>query len=402
MLRINDDTLLAQRRQLEANLSAAQTQYHKAISASDMKSTQLDIGVNQASQNVIQSNINSEQVKLTMQQAKTDLARVKNLYDRGAVAKQDLENARLRYNTAEKQYAASQSLLKNAKESLELAKSNTGQNEISRQDIDAASAQIEALSASIAMLDINIRDCEVRAPFSGTISYKDKSISKGSMVSASPLSPIFKLVDNNNLYMQGVLPETFVAKVKKGDAAEIKIDAYPAKVFAGIVDRIIPAVDPKSLSFSVRISLDNSSSELSYGMFAKADIAVGEVSGVVIPAYAIIKNPDVLAPPEEYASGNEKAAASEEDGGYSIFIERNGKAVRKDVIVLGFNEKEYIVAGKPEDKSAISDKDRVIVTSVKSLQESESVKIVNKNQQENAKKSDDNENSKSEHKKPNK
>ncbi len=376
LLRINDDLLQAQKRQLEANLSAAQTQYQMALSGYQLQDSQVSVGINQADQSLLQTKFNSEQIKLNMQQAKTDFDRIQRLYDKGAVSKQDLENAQLRYDTSVKQYETSQSMIKNANEGLKMANANTIQKAIRSEEISAAKAQMDSLQANIDLVNININDCQIKAPFSGVISYRDKTVAKGAIVSANPAAPIFKIVDNSNLYMEGTVSEGVISSVKNGDSVKVLMDSFPGKTFSGKVDTIVQAIDSKSMAFTVRVIVDNASNELKAGMFGRADIYVATLDGVVVPAFAIMKKPYLLTAPKKAEDEPLKPLDEIKDNSvYCVFVAENGKAVRKNLKVGASSETEFLVTGGITDKDNLKDGDKIIITSVKTLQDQELIKI---------------------------
>lgn len=376
LLKINDDKLIAQRESLQAQLNALQNQYQQAQLDLSLADSSVAVGVNQADQNVLQAQSAADQVKLRMDQAKIDLDRQESLYSKGAVSKQSLENAQLSYDTSVKQYHTALSAVKNANESLVLAQANNLQKDMKAQTIESVQAQIEAVQANINSINISIRDCEVKAPFSGVITYRDKKIAKSSMVAANASSPVFKMVDNSSLYMEGLVPEGKVSAVKQGDPIVLTVDSYPGRKFEASVDTIVPCVDSVSMAFKVRAVVSNSSDELTSGMFARAEIEVARPSGVIVPYAGLIKTPELLAMPGTAVEGSHKAIDETEfSERFTLFVAKDGKAVKKNVIAGAYTQDFALITGGATDKDEITDKDKIIVTSVTSLQDGEPIKI---------------------------
>lgn len=374
LLKINDDSLRAQYKQIEANLAQARTQYDKARTGSAIQGSQTSVAVNQAEQAKLQAELSAEQVKFNLNQSKTDYERMSRLYERGAVSKQEMENYRLKYDTTKKQYDTAQSIIKNSEESIRLAKANTAQVDMSRDDIAAAAAQIESLQASLEMLSVNIRDCEIRAPFSGVITYRDKSVSRGAVSVANPSMPVFKMVDNGNLYMEGTVGEGKIAALKVGDAVSVYMDAYPGKNFEGRLETVVPAVDPSSMSVSVRVAIDNSANELKSGMFGRASIHREPITGLAVPNAAVIEAPYLLEQPgdavQSQVLGSLNEVSSEQN--YIVYLAKSGKAVRAPVTVGAKNEKDVLIV------DGLTENDKVITTSVRDLQDQEGIVIDSK------------------------
>ena len=377
LLVVNDDLLQAQKKQLQANIQAAETQYQRALSGYKLQDSNVSVGINKADQGVLQAKFNSEQVNLSLQQAKTDLERAQKLFEKGAVSKQDLENSQLKYNTLIKQYDTAKSMEKNADESLVLANANTIQKQLSNEDINAAKAQIDALYASLELINININDCQVKAPFSGVISYRDKSVAKGAVVSANPSSPIFRLVDNSSLYLEGDISEGIISEVKQGDSVKVIMDSYPDKTFFASVEKVVHSINSKSMAFTVKVAIDNSENLLKAGMFGRADIYVKEHEGVIVPASAIIKQAYLLGTPQQAEAEPLKPINELKiNDTFYLYIAENGKAVRKNYTISTFSETQYLLEKGLTEKDELKDTDKIITTSVKTIQDGEAIEIL--------------------------
>lgn len=383
LLKINDDKLLAQKQAREAELDTLQNQYQQAQLNYSLQDSSVSVGINQADQAVLQAQSASDQRKLQMDQAKVDLDRQERLFEKGAVSKQSLENAQLAYDTAVKQYETSVSMVKNANESLLMAQANMLQKDISSQAIESVQGQINALKANIALLDISISDCEVKAPFTGVITYRDKTIARSSMVSANAAAPVFKMVDNSSLYMEGEVSEGKMSAVKQGCPVTLTMDAYPGKTFEGSVETIVPSVDSKSMSFTVRAVVPNYSNELKNGMFGRAEIEIERPEGLIVPYSCMIKTPVILGTPEKAVEGTlQPLNELDTSEVFTLYVLKDGKASKRDVIVKTANQDFALVTGGVTKNDEITENDKVITTSIKTLQDKEKVRVVEKKKAE--------------------
>lgn len=385
LLKINDDKLLAEKNATEAELAVLKNQYEEAVLNFDLMDSTVSVGINQADQSLLQAQANADQIKLQMDQAKIDLDRQENLYQKGAVSKQSLENAQLTYDTSVKQYETALSIVENAKESLVMAQANSLQKDIRGQAIEAVQGQINSLNASLKLINIRLNDCEIKAPFDGVITFRDKTISKSSIVASNASSPIFRMVDNNNLYMEGVVSEGKIAAMKPGCKVDILLDSFPNQTFTGKLVTIVPSIDSSTMSFTVRASVDNKDGKLAKGMFGRAEIEIENAEGLIIPFASIIKAPTILGTPETAVEGphtplNELDSSSI----YSLFIYKDGKAIKKNVIVKVVTQDHALVTGGVTKEDEINDKDQIITTSIKTLQNNELVKIVNQETKQTA------------------
>ena len=73
---------------------------------------------------------------------------------------------------------------------------------------------------------------EVRAPFAGEI--VERMAVRGSLVEAG--KPLFTLVDHSTVWAMLQVPEATLARVKVGQAVELRVDSLPGKVFTGQAD----------------------------------------------------------------------------------------------------------------------------------------------------------------------
>lgn len=374
LMRLNTDKLNAQKEALLAQVDALRKQQQQSILNRELQESSISVGINQADQSLLQAQTNSAEVEMRMKQAKIDLDRQQKLFEKGAVSQQALENAELLYNTYVKQYDNSQSMIKNANEAVKLANANSLQKDITSQTIESIDAQINQILSNISLIEISINDCEVKAPFSGVITYKDKTVNKGSIVVASASVPVFKIIDNSQLYLEGGIGEGKMELIKEGNKVNLVLDAYPEKQFEGTVDTIVPQVDSTKMTFKVKVKVDNSSGELQQGMYTRAEIEVDNPEGFIVPADSIIKQAIILGTPEQAEDGQFKSLDEIHRGDiYKLFILKDGKTVAKNVIVVAVNQDKALISKGVTEKDEISEHDKLIITSVKTLQNDEDV-----------------------------
>jgi RND family efflux transporter MFP subunit len=111
------------------------------------------------------------------------------------------------------------------------------------------------------------------------------------MVRSMPEKNAFRLVMDQILKLRVAVPEKHAPEVQVGQTVEIRVDAYPGRVFAGAVARVAPTVDPLNRTFLVEIELPNRNptARLKAGGFAKAEILTRTEAGVVtVPPGAVV------------------------------------------------------------------------------------------------------------------
>jgi RND family efflux transporter MFP subunit len=144
----------------------------------------------------------------------------------------------------------------------------------SQQDLDSATAAVDALEARLvvarrsldsaeAQLAVAAQDLEnyvIRAPFAGIAVSKDAQ--PGEMV--SPVSAgggftrtgISTIVDMESLEIEVDVNESYIARVSPGQPADAMLDAYPDWHIPATVRTIIPTADRQKATVKVRLTFD--------------------------------------------------------------------------------------------------------------------------------------------------
>ncbi len=138
------------------------------------------------------------------------------------------------------------------------------------------------------MAKFNQSYAEIRAISDGKI--VKKIMNEG--VIAAPGMPVFFMNSagtNDWLVKVGIADKDW-ARVKPGNPATIKIDAYPGESFTGRVTQMAQAPDPMSGLYQVEVKLNGCNKNLATGLFAKAEIKPNnEATYVTVPVDAVIE-----------------------------------------------------------------------------------------------------------------
>jgi membrane fusion protein, heavy metal efflux system len=110
---------------------------------------------------------------------------------------------------------------------------------------------------------------ELRAPVSGTIVEQNVSGFEG-VKSLDNTPNLFTIADLSVVWILCDVYENDLGIVGIGDAAEIRLNAYPDRVFRGVAQDISRVLDPNTRSAKVRVVLRNPDGSLRPGMFAVA------------------------------------------------------------------------------------------------------------------------------------
>ena len=159
--------------------------------------------------------------------ARKDLERYTILYEQGAVSKQTLDSAQVKYDNAKAGLTQAQQAL---------FSENNGTT--------VADANLRTAKAAKDKAALDLSYTKVYAPQSGTVS--SRRVEKGMYVTAG--SPLFTLVPEE-VWVVANFKENQLRGMKPGQKVDIKIDTYPNHIFKGKIDSIQRASGAKSSLF---------------------------------------------------------------------------------------------------------------------------------------------------------
>jgi cobalt-zinc-cadmium efflux system membrane fusion protein len=106
------------------------------------------------------------------------------------------------------------------------------------------------------------------APFAGVLD--TVSVAKGEIV--DPATPIFTVSDLSTVWVQADVAERDLGAVKVGDPVELKVSAFPDRVFGGRVTYIPDQIESGTGMAKVRCEVPNPDGALRVNMFASVTI----------------------------------------------------------------------------------------------------------------------------------
>ncbi|HZQ22868.1 MAG TPA: efflux RND transporter periplasmic adaptor subunit [Terriglobales bacterium] len=168
--------------------------------------------------------------------------------------------------------------------------------ETSEDAEDKAKADVQNTSEHVRLLggDPNHPSSiiEIRAPVSGTIVEQNVAGAEG--VKSLDNSPsLFTIADLSQVWVVCDVYENDLGVVHVGDPAEIRLNAYPDRVFQAHVADISRVLDPTLRSAKVRMVLANSDDSFRPGMFATATFRSRKLeTRIVVPATSIMRLQD--------------------------------------------------------------------------------------------------------------
>jgi len=194
---------------------------------------------------------------------------------------------------------------------------------------DAAHANRAQAEATVSEANTAIGFTKIRAPFDGVIIAK--LADAGAM--AAPGVPLLTLEDPSRFRLEAAVDESQIGTVRLGATVPVVIDSLGNQVITGKVVQIVPAADPASRTFTVKIELP-SNPQVRSGLFGRAGFPRGERESVLVPQTALLHRGQLDA---VYVVGKDEIA--------SLRYVTLGKPSASDIEVLsGLESGERIVA----------------------------------------------------------
>ena len=177
------------------------------------------------------------QAQIQLADAKTNFARMDELYKVGGVSKAQWEQA------------------KSAVDQAKLAYGNAAENTV------------------------------LRSPISGFVTAKNYD--NGDMT--SPQLPVVVIQQIAPVKAVIGVSEQYYSYLKKGAAATLSVDALGEETFSGVVTNIFPTLDPVTHTVSTEIEVANKDLKLRPGMYARVYLDFGTKEALTVPDKAIVR-----------------------------------------------------------------------------------------------------------------
>ena len=254
LVRLDDSELAADVRRQEAALRSAQA-------------TLRDLQKGARPQEIEDARAAVSSAEATRSMTEREYQRTDQLFRQNLIAAQDVDRARQAFEVAKAQE-------RSAREKLGLVL------EGSRPDqIDAARWQVTQAESALAQAQSRLREAQVVSPIDGVVLRKNLEAGE----TANPGVPILTLVNPKDVWLRAYVPETEVGRLKVGDTATLRVDAFPNRVFTGRLIEIGSEAEytPRNvqtkkervnLVFRIKIQIDNPDGLLKPGLPADADV----------------------------------------------------------------------------------------------------------------------------------
>ena len=154
-------------------------------------------------------------------------------------------------------------------------------------------ADIAAIEAAPDLLALNA-DSVVRAPIGGTVVQRQIGLGQNIVsASAGASNPVFMIGDLSKVWMVANARENDAPYLHKGDPVQVRVLAYPGRVFNGRLNYVAASLDATTHRLPVRADVENPNGELKPEMFASFRIITGaDAANPAVPQTAVVYEGD--------------------------------------------------------------------------------------------------------------
>jgi membrane fusion protein, heavy metal efflux system len=228
----------------------------------------------QANADLISATVAVRKAENQLSLAERVAKRQKLLFDVGAGAFKDVEQAA--------------SDFKNAQNDLKTAQ---GQLTAARSRLRAPFGKTDTEIAKIEETHQVDRVAEILSPIAGTVT--TRKVSPGQFVRADNTDPMFSVGDLSSMWLVANVAEIDIPLVKVGQAVAVHVMAYPGEEFRARITYVGASVDPAVRRLTVRAEIANPDGRLKPDMFASFRILTGAPTrSPSVPADAIVREGD--------------------------------------------------------------------------------------------------------------
>ncbi|MGI5921550.1 MAG: HlyD family secretion protein [Syntrophomonadaceae bacterium] len=260
-------------REIQAKLAQAQGAYQAAQGQVSQANSALPLTSQTVAAAIEQAQAGVAKAEVGVKNARQKYERAQALFDSGAVSQSQLDDAA-------DAYAGAQHDLQLAQGKLNEALAARLKVQTTQSQYDAALGQSNQALGSVQEAQTYLDNTRLKAPISGFIT--EKTLEAGEMLNAG--TPLFEITDLYHTYVKVFIDEKKIGRVKLGQQAQVRVDAFPHRVFTGKVVWINQAgqfavkkavneqYSHDICSYEVKIDVPNNDLALKTGMTATVTI----------------------------------------------------------------------------------------------------------------------------------
>ncbi len=179
--------------------------------------------------------------------------------------------------------------LKRARELIKKEYISESELDLTEKENAVAEASVKEAENSLAIARLNYSYSFIRSPINGVVTARfvelGDTIVKGNIMGT--------VVTIDSLYVEGFIDEADISKVSIGKEVNITMDAYQGRIFKGVAYRVSPVVTggkQETRTFEVRARLKEMPPAIKPGMSAEVEVIVDRAdNALIVPSQAVIE-----------------------------------------------------------------------------------------------------------------
>ncbi len=216
---------------------------------------------------------------------------------------------------------------------------------VSDSDYDAVRRRFDLADNALTQALVHVSQCVVRSPIDGRVD--DRLVEPGEFPAEG--APVFRVVDVSRLKLALEVPERDVSRLIPGMPVTFRLTAGGDAAGTGTIRFVAAAALPQSHAYRVEAEVDNSDGRLRPGMIAAVTLERGLLEdALLVPLAAVVP----------------------ERGQHVVYLVRDGRAVRR-VVVIGAILGDAALLG-----SGVEPGDRLVTEGQRTLQDGRRVRVV--------------------------
>ena len=146
---------------------------------------------------------------------------------------------------------------------------------IAPNDLEIAKRTVEADRARVRSLKELEGYLTISAPFAGVIT--TRNVHPGALVGptgsggVATNAPLIRLEQTDHLRLMVPVPEAYTGEIVLGQRVAFTVPAFPGQAFHGAITRVAHSIDVKTRTMPVELDVENTSGQLTSGMFPQVD-----------------------------------------------------------------------------------------------------------------------------------
>jgi membrane fusion protein (multidrug efflux system) len=204
--------------------------------------------------------------------------------EEGQLIRKNQVIARIDPREARNQVAISTVARDEAKLAFDRTTSSWDEGLVSREAYDTALSKLNAAEAQLESAEIQLAYTEITAPFDALVVTRNIKLAQY----VTPGTTLFRISDFTPLLCRVEVPEKDFPRIRVGQPAHLRVEAYPSDRFAATVGRIRPTVDASTGTFTATLEVEGQG-KLRPGMFASVYLQTDtHEDAIVIPRSSLV------------------------------------------------------------------------------------------------------------------